>query len=253
MIDNCNKQHLQEHSPEAIKKRLKRTNKPQNISDAILGSIDGCVTTFAIVSGAVGAGFSSSVAIVLGCANLFADGFSMAVSNYESIKTQKEFANEIRQTEEEHIDMYPKGEVEEIRQIFQKKGFKEETLDKIISTISNDKDLWIETMLTEEHGLQKITLSPLKSAITTFAAFVVAGMMPLIPFFIPGLEMQQQFIISAIFACTMFFIIGIFRSVIFSQPMLTSGLHTLLTGGAAASLAYITGYILRESFGVGGI
>ncbi|HKK15881.1 MAG TPA: VIT1/CCC1 transporter family protein, partial [Gammaproteobacteria bacterium] len=83
---------LREHSPEAIGKRLQRGGISQNISDIILGGIDGCITTFAVVAGVIGAGFSSSVAIVLGFANLIADGFSMAVSNYESSKARKEFA-----------------------------------------------------------------------------------------------------------------------------------------------------------------
>jgi VIT1/CCC1 family predicted Fe2+/Mn2+ transporter len=98
-----------DHRPEAIQQRLSQTAKSQNISDAVLGGIDGCITTFAVVSGAVGAGFSSSVALVLGFANLVADGFSMAVSNYESIKAQREFIEEIRRTEEDHIDRIPEG------------------------------------------------------------------------------------------------------------------------------------------------
>ena len=79
----------QEHQPENIAQRLKQPPKTQNVSDAVLGGIDGCVTTFAVVAGATGAGFSPMVAITLGFANLFADGFSMAISNYEAIKRKK--------------------------------------------------------------------------------------------------------------------------------------------------------------------
>lgn len=240
----------QEHRPEAIKRRLAKTTKSQNVSDAVLGGIDGCITTFAVVSGAVGANLPASVAIVLGFANLFADGFSMAISNYESIKAKCEFAADIRRTEEAHIDQVPAGECEEVRQIFQNKGFEGEILEKIVATITQNRQLWVDTMLTEEHGLQKIESNPWKSAAVTFVAFLVVGTMPLIPFLIPGLQPQQQFVLSATVAAVVFFFIGIFKSVIFAKPILRAGLSTLLTGGAAASLAYLTGYILRAVFGI---
>ncbi len=80
-----------------------------NIQDpgAVQRVLVGCVTTFAVVCGAVGAGFPSAVALVLGLANLVADGFSMAISNYESIKAAREFNDDIRRTEQHHIDTVP--------------------------------------------------------------------------------------------------------------------------------------------------
>ena len=239
-----------QHSPEAVTARLKNSSKPQYVSDAVLGGIDGCVTTFAIVSGAVGAGFPSSVAIVLGFANLFADGFSMGVSNYESIVAQKEFTDAIKRTEEDHIDRVPEGEREEIRQIFQQKGFSGDTLEEIVKTISDDRQLWIETMLTEEYGIPKATASPWRSGLTTFAAFLLVGAMPLLPFLLAGLSMQEQFLISSAIAAVMFFAVGMLKSFLFSMPVLVSGLRTLVTGSAAAGLAYITGYILRTVFDI---
>lgn len=248
MKQNYQEQLEQEHLPQAIAERLKQPPKRQNISDAILGGIDGCVTTFAIVSGAIGAGFSASVALILGFANLFADGFSMAISNYEANKAQQEFADNIRKTEAEHIKHVPDGEREEIRQIFQQKGFEGETLEKIVHTITQNKTLWIETMLTEEHGIQVQPPSALKAALTTFIAFLVVGAIPLIPFLVSFLTVNQQFMISTVLAAIMFFSIGMLKSLVFAKPMLYSGFSTLLTGGTAASLAFLTGYILREVF-----
>lgn len=241
----------QDHLPEKIAERLKVPVKPQTVSDAVLGAIDGCVTTFAVVSGAFGAGFSPAVALVLGFANLFADGFSMAVSNYEATKTQKEFIETIRQEEAEHIEKIPHGEKEEIRQIFRQKGFEGETLETIVNTITQDKKLWIETMLTEEHGLQKIEPNSLRSALSTFAAFLLVGSMPLIPYMLSSISMTQQFMFSTVIAGVMFFSIGIVKSYFMAQPTLRSGLKTLLMGGAAASLAYLTGYLLQEVFHIG--
>ena len=239
-----------EHQPDAIEQRLDHKNKPQTISDAILGGIDGCVTTFAIVAGAVGAGFSASVALVMGFANLIADGFSMAVSNYEAIKVQRELREELRRMEEEHIDKVPAGEREEIRQVYSRKGFSGDILEAIVSTISQNRQLWIETMLTEEHGLQKIDLNPTRSAAVTFLAFILAGSIPLLPLLFAGLGIQRQFLLSALLAGAVFFSIGMLKSLVFAKPLLRAGLGTLLTGGAAASLAYLTGYFLRHFFGI---
>ena len=240
----------EEHRPEVIIEKLKRPVKENMVSDAVLGGIDGCVTTFAVVSGVVGAGLHPSVALVLGLANLLADGFSMAVSNYESIKTNSEFIQSIRDSEIEHIEKVPAGEREEVRQIFKNKGFSGEVLEKIVNTISADRRLWIDTMLTEEHGVQKTSRDPVKAAIATFGSFVIVGSMPLIPFMVPGLEKNTLFTISACLAALMFFSIGAMKSRIFSRPAFRSGVSTLLTGCTAAALAFIVGYLLREIFGI---
>jgi VIT1/CCC1 family predicted Fe2+/Mn2+ transporter len=71
-----------EHQPEASKARLAAIRRGGYLADAVLGSIDGCVTTFAVVAGSFGGGLSGRVAIILGLANLLADGFSMGASNY---------------------------------------------------------------------------------------------------------------------------------------------------------------------------
>lgn len=241
---------IREHHPEMVQKRLSQGGKSQNISDAVLGGIDGCITTFSVVSGSVGAGFPSSVAVILGFANLFADGFSMAISNYESSKASQEFADGIKKLEERHIDEIPEGEREEVRQIYRAKGFDGELLEKVVETITADKKVWLEVMLSEEHGLSKSTSKPLTSAGVTFLAFVSVGAVPLIPYIVPYLEMSQQFSISAFLAGVMFFLIGMLKSVALAKPVFLSGLRTLVTGGTAAALAYFTAYFLREIFNI---
>ncbi len=58
------------------------------LPDFVFGANDGIVTTLAIVSGVIGAGLSNFVILVLGFANLIADGFSMGVSNFLSIRSR---------------------------------------------------------------------------------------------------------------------------------------------------------------------
>lgn len=238
------------HHPERVRQRL--LAKPGNsyVSDAVLGAVDGCVTTFAVVAGAYGAGFPSMVALVLGFANLLADGFSMAVSNYESVRAQREYVESIRRTEEHHIEHIPEGEREEIRQIFAGKGFDGALLEDIVATITRDRALWVDTMLQEEYGLQTTFANPWKAGATTFVAFLLVGVIPLLPILVPGLAPERQFLISSLLACVMFFAIGMLKSLIFSRPVLKAGLQTLLTGSAAAALAYAAGTVLRSVFGI---
>lgn len=238
-----------QHQSDAIARRLGAQVQPRYIGDAVLGAIDGCVTTFAVVAGAVGAGFPASVALIMGFANLLADGFSMAVSNYEAVRAVHDFRETARLTEEDHIERIPEGEREEIRQIFARKGFAGQTLEAIVETICQDSTLWVETMLNEEYGLQQAPPAPRVSATITFGAFILAGSLPLLPLFFADLDMQRQFLISAGLAALVFFSIGMLKSLVFAKPLLRSGLNTLLTGGAAASIAFLAGYLLQQLFG----
>ena len=239
-----------EHQPEVIGVRLAALRRYSYLGDGVLGGIDGCVTTFAVVAGAVGAGFPSIVAIVLGFANLLADGFSMAVSNYQGTKSQLEQVEQARRNEESHIEHIPEGEREEIRQIFARKGFEGDLLEQIVDVITNNRRLWVDTMLTEELGLQVEGPQPFRAALTTFVAFFVVGFIPLIPFLIPGLTLQQTFVVSSIVTAMAFFGIGMVKGSILQRPILRSGLGTLLVGSAAASLAYLVGWWLRRTFGI---
>lgn len=239
-----------DHHPDAIKRRLAAPVRHSYLADAVLGAIDGCVTTLAVVAGAVGAKFSPTVAIVLGLANLLADGFSMAVSNYQSARTREDQLNRTRRDEYEHIAHVPEGETEEIRQIFAAKGFSGETLENIVATITSDKKSWVDTMLVEEHGLALETPRPLLSALATFAAFVVVGLVPLAPFVIVSLSPSQVFPASVIFSMAAFFAVGALKGHVLDDRRLKHGTETMLAGSLAAMLAYFAGSILRDMFGV---
>lgn len=238
-----------EHRPEAVRRRLSKRNGQSYLGDAVLGGIDGCVTTFAVVAGAVGGGFSGLVVIVLGFANLLADGFSMAVSNYQGTKSQREQVEEARLTEERHIREVPSGEREEIRQIFARKGFTGDTLERVVDTITNDRRLWVDTMLSEELGLEVEGPNPMRAALATFLAFIVVGIVPLVPFLIPGLTLDTRFFASAVATGAAFFGVGATKGLVLGRSALRAGLETLLTGGGAAVLAYVVGAWLRAAFG----
>src|SRR5262249_33485691 len=125
---------------------------------------------------------SNKALLILGAANLFADGFSMAAANFTGTKAEIEEYEQVRRMEERHVEIAPEGEREEIRQIFEAKGFKGEALDSAVDVITEKRDRWIETMMTEEHGLPPITRSPGRAALMTFLAFILCGSIPLVPF-----------------------------------------------------------------------
>lgn len=239
-----------EHHPDRIRSRLEADQQHSYLGDAVLGGIDGCVTTFAVVAGAVGAGFPSAVAIVLGLANLLADGFSMAASNYQASKTERERLARARRHEEHHIDQIPEGEREEIRQIYRRKGFSGEGLEHIVKTITADRKLWVDTMITEELGLPLEPAGPMRAGLATFVAFLVVGMIPLLPFFAPGLSPDAVFSASCVMTAVAFFAVGSVKGHWLGTSRLRGGVETLAVGVVAAGLAYGVGAWLQATFGV---
>ena len=240
----------QEHHPDRVRERILASALHSYLGDAVLGAIDGVVTTFAVIAGVIGGGFSATVAIVLGMSNLLADGFSMAVSNYQASKSERERVDQARRMEERHIELVPEGEREEIRQIFHLKGFEGDNLEKIVEVITGNPKLWVDTMLTEELGLRTDVPSPTRAAVTTFVAFVVIGFLPILPFFIGDSTSMTPFIASAVITAAAFFGVGLAKGLALEQPFVKSGLETLLHGGIAAVIAFAIATWLRQAYGV---
>ena len=120
------------------------------IAEFVYGAIDGSVTTFAVVAGSEGAHFDLGVVLILGIANLLADGFSMSVGSYLSAKSEKEQYEKHKRIEYWEVDNLPEIEKEEIREIYQAKGFEGEILEKIVEVITANKDRWVDIMMKEE-------------------------------------------------------------------------------------------------------
>lgn len=230
------------HTPSAIAKRLGHGPHVSYLRDWVYGGIDGTVTTFAIMAGVVGADLSATVVVVLGLANLLADGFSMAAGNYTGTKAERDEYDQLRRMEERHIDIAPEGEREEIRQIFRAKGFEGEELETAVNVITKHRESWIDTMMTEEHGMPAAARSPIHAALYTFAAFVLCGTVPLLPYLL-GFASPERW--SATMTALTFFGIGSVRSRWSTKPWWHAGAETLIIGLLAASVAYVIGYWLK--------
>ncbi|MGH1482733.1 MAG: VIT1/CCC1 transporter family protein [Geminicoccales bacterium] len=236
--------HLEHgHSPEQIAARLSRGPKVNYLRDWIYGGIDGAVTTFAIIAGVVGADMSARVVLILGTANLLADGFSMAAANYSGTKAELDDYSRIRMMEERHIQMVPDGEREEIRQLFAAKGFAGDDLARAVEVITSSEQRWVDMMVAEEHGIPAVDRSPIMAGLMTFFAFLVCGLVPLLPFIV-GVEASVS--LSVMMTALVFFIIGSLKSRWSTSSWWHSGAETLTIGLAAAGVAYAVGLALKD-------
>lgn len=160
------------------------------LPEIVYGGIDGAITTFAVVSGAIGASLGSAIVLILGFANLIGDGFSMSISNYLSTKSQKE--------------LHPKSH--------------------------NQK--------------------PVKTATATFVAFILVGLVPLLPFLVAAILnsphlITYQFLYSFILTGIALAIVGAIKGKVIGKHSLRSALETLIIGGIAAVLAFSVGYLVK--------
>ena len=219
------------------------------IGDFIFGGLDGIITTFAVVSGVVGANLGSSVILILGLANLFADGFSMAVGAYLSSKSEDEYYQKERQRELWEIENYPAGEKKELHEIYLHKGYSPEEADQLLAIQTSSKERWVSAMMIDELGMLEDDRSPVTSGIITFLAFLIAGTVPLLVYiaglFLP-ISSNQAFKISILLSGIALFCLGAGKVFVTRQNPIRSGLEMLLVGGLAAGVAYAVGALLRS-------
>ena len=231
-----------DHTREAISERLSAGTSHNYLRDFVYGGIDGAVTTFAVVAGTIGAALSPRVVLILGVANLIADGFSMAASDFLGTRTERDDHSRIKAIEARHIELAPEGEREEVRQIYAAKGFQGDELDRIVNSICSDRSRWIETMVTDEYGLPREIRSPWRAAASTFVAFGICGFVPLVPF-IFGID--NGFVTAMVLTGLVFFLIGSVRSRWSMTVWWISGTETFAIGSIAAFMAYLVGFLFK--------
>ncbi len=250
-MEDKNEIEKQEQHPEhAIHKKDGWVHRYQEfLGEFVYGGIDGSVTTFAVVAGSAGASLDSSIIIILGFANLIADGFSMSVGSYLSNKSEIENFEKHEQIEYWEVENLPDAEREEIREIYRAKGFEGELLDEVVNVITSDKDRWVDVMMKEELQMMKQSKSPLAMGAVTFFSFILVGFIPLLIYvidYISEAEMQYLFRTSILLTSIAFILIGLLKSFVNEKSILKGISETLFLGSAAAVLAYYVGNFLEK-------
>ncbi len=219
------------------------------ISEFVYGGIDGSVTTFAVVAGSAGAGLGSEVVIILGFANLIADGFSMSIGAYLANKSELENYEKHKAIEYWEVDNLPEKEREEIEEIYRDKGFEGELLQAVVDKICENRDRWVDVMMKEELELFPSDKSPLGMAGVTFASFNIVGFIPLLVYVWDYISPTgwNLFQTAAILTGIGFILIGWLKAAVNHASIWRSIAETLILGASAAVLAYYAGAILEKA------
>jgi VIT1/CCC1 family predicted Fe2+/Mn2+ transporter len=218
------------------------------LGEFVYGGIDGSVTTFAVVAGSVGAGLDSAVIIILGFANLLADGFAMSVGAYLSTKSEQANYEKHKKVEYWEVDNMPEVEREEVRDIYRAKGFEGDLLEQVVDVITADKDRWVSEMMKDELEMMEEKKSPIAMGAVTYFSFISIGLIPLVVYVwdyvgdFPG----DLFLWSCIFTSIGFITVGFLKTYVTQTSHLKGILETLILGAIAAGVSYFVGDILEQ-------
>lgn len=218
------------------------------LGEFVYGGIDGSVTTFAVVAGAVGASLDSSIVIILGFANLLADGFAMSVGAYLSTKAERDRYKKNEDIEYWEVDNLPEKERQEITEIYAAKGFKGELLEQVVDVITEDRDRWVDVMMKEELEMTLDPKSPFKVGAITYLSFIVLGLIPLLVYVMDYsiTEIADPFFWSAVLTSLSFIFIGFLKSYVNETNKLRSIAETLILGGLAALVSFYVGDFIEH-------
>jgi VIT1/CCC1 family predicted Fe2+/Mn2+ transporter len=216
------------------------------IQDIVYGANDGIITTFAVVAGSAGANLPHRVIVILGLANLLADGISMGMGNFLSLRSQRDHYRQIYEEERGEIARFPEVEREEICEIYANKGFSGMDLDHIVSKITGDERVWIETMMREEHGLSPDgTEFPALHGFITFLSFLLFGSIPIMPYMLGSVSLDARLQVAVFSTGLALFLLGSLRSYVTKQRPVWGVLEVMGIGAICALAAYGVGVMLR--------
>ncbi len=212
-------------------KRYHKVTQGEYLKSWVYGGLDGTITTFAVVAGIIGASLSNVIILILGFANLIGDGISMSIGDYLSSKSESDYYDTERKREKWEVDKNPKGEIDEMREIYTKKGYSKEDAKKFIKLLTKNKNFWIDTMMHEELDLIQNKGSPLKNALVTFASFLIFGFIPLVLFLIGAVfsfEVPNAFLWTCVLSGASMFLLGSAKFKITGKKWYKSGFEMLI-------------------------
>lgn len=213
-----------------------------SLKDAILGGQDGLVNVLGIILGVATATTDLRIILVSGLAATFAESISMGAVLYTSTKAAKEHYYAELKREKQEIETIPHLEKEEIREIYYNKGFRGKQLDNLVQTITSNKELWLDTMMTEELRLFPDEYEqPLKKGIFVGLAAMVGSIIPILPFFFLSIVAAKY--AALLVSASVLFGVGTVKAKWYDLDWKKAGLEMAAIGTVAALVGYFIGLL----------
>jgi len=207
------------------------------LRDVILGGQDGLVNALGIILGVMAASSDIKILIATVLSATIAESLSMGAVAYTSALSQRDYYESERKKEMDEIEKVPEMEREEVRQIYEQKGFKGDILEKIVDTITADKKLWADTMMAEELKISPVdTHAVLKSSVIVTIATAIGHLIPLFPFFF--FAGGQGLLIAVVISGITLFAVGMYQAVTLVGSWWKSGIRMVIIGLSAAFIGY---------------
>ena len=214
------------------------------LSEIILGGQDGLVNVLGVILGVAAATSDPRIVIAAGMAATFAESVSMGAVAYTSTLAEHDLYHSERERERRHIHIAPDVETHEIREIYRKKGFEGETLDKIVEVITSNPDIWVNVMMTEEFQMSPPESGhAINTALLVGFSALVGSLIPMLPFFF--LEVGLSMWLALAIAALTLFVVGAYKARVTVGHPMRSGLQIAVIGTVSALVGYGIGLICK--------
>lgn len=234
-----------------------KTGAGNYVKSIIYGGSDGIVSVFVTVAAVSGSNFGIGLVLVLGLAKLFAGALSMGVGDWLATDAEVDMAARERKREEWECENYLEGEIEEMVELYVKKGLDEDTAREIMGILAKNKKVFVDIMMAEELGISPdlVDESPWKHGLINFTSFIVFGSIPLLAYvLIIGLRQAIVFNTNFVFYLSIaitvvsLFGLGVVKAKLTGSSWWKSGLQTVLFGSFTAFVGWFVGWILDYFF-----
>ena len=229
---------------EALRHFERAQSNTMSLSDIILGGQDGLVNVLGVILGVAAASSDQRIVIAAGLAATFAESISMGAVAYTSKLAEHDLYHSEREREHRHIHIAPDVEIEEIRDIYRKKGFDGETLEKIVEVITSNPDVWVNVMMAEEFQMTAPEKSKsLRSALLVGFSALIGSLIPMFPFFF--LNVTLSIWLAVVVAALTLFVVGVYKARVTVGKPFRSGLEMAIIGTVSALAGYVVGLIFK--------
>ncbi|MFW9942320.1 MAG: VIT1/CCC1 transporter family protein [Candidatus Thorarchaeota archaeon] len=217
------------------------------VRSIILGLNDGLISTFTLLVGVAAATLTSTgnnaIVLLTGFAAMVSGAISMGLGEYISSKSEYNYIKNELKKEKAEIELFPDEEKEEVREIFEKMGINEQTLEACVDSITSNKQVWIDFLTKSELGLEEPE-NPIFGAILTFLSFILGSFLTLCAYiFDLGLF---SLVLSSIISFSMLFIVGALKTKITGENKIRSGVEMILIGIVAFIASFSIGTVLEQ-------